>query len=256
MQIGKHSPKMIELRKALRAGTLTSSGLLPVEGPTLLEEAQRSGAEIVDLFVCEEARVPAVAAQTLYDVPLEIFKTIQQTEHSQGVVATVRPRQFTVADIVNVFPPLIVILCRLQDPGNAGTILRIAESFGATGCIAVRGTVSLHNSKLVRASAGSIFRLPHVGGTDAAELVGMLRAKGLAIAGTSPTGEIHIDKWDWRQPAAVLVGNEGSGLSSEEFRYCDAILQVPHKRTVESLNSAVAAAVTLYEAFKQRSQVE
>jgi RNA methyltransferase, TrmH family len=256
MQIGKHSPKLIELRKALRSGTLTSSGLLPVEGPTLLEEAQRSGTEIVDLFVCEEARVPAVAAQTVYEVPLEIFKTIQQTEHSQGVVATVRTRQFTVSDIVNAFPPLIVVLCRLQDPGNAGTILRIAESFAATGCIAVRGTVSLHNSKLVRASAGSIFRLPHVGGTDAAELVGTLRAKGLAIAGTSPSGETRIDNWDWRQPAAVLVGNEGSGLNAEEVGYCDAILQVPHKRTVESLNSAVAAAVTLYEAFKQRSQAE
>ena len=127
MQLGKHSPKLSQLRKAIWRGTLTDEGLLPIEGPILLEEAHRSRIDRV-------AR--AVRASS------DLFKTIQETEHSQGIVATVRPPQFSLEQILNSSSPLIVVLCRLQDPGNVGTILRIGEAFGATACIALRGRQS------------------------------------------------------------------------------------------------------------------
>src|SRR5207244_575901 len=126
----------------------------------------RSGLEIVDVFIRAGETGPDAIPSEVHEVPLDVFKTLQDTEHSQGILATVRPRQFTLSDVGTKSPALILLLCRLQDPGNVGTILRVAESFGATGCIALKGTASLHNGKAVRASAGSVFRLPHVSGAS------------------------------------------------------------------------------------------
>jgi RNA methyltransferase, TrmH family len=252
MQIGKHNPRLVEVRKAFQHGTLTADGLLPIEGPILLEEAHRSGLEIVDLFVRSGTQVPPVQAEIHEEVPENVFKSIQDTEHSQGIIATVRPRQFDLKDVLAGAPALVVVLARLQDPGNVGTILRIAESFGATGCIALRGTAGFHNSKVVRASAGSIFRLPHACSADLQQVLTELQRKKIVVVGTSPAPERTIDEWDWRQPVAVLIGNEGSGLAQGEAAACDTVLRIPQKETVESLNSAIATAVTLYEASKQR----
>src|SRR5436190_8196418 len=131
MEIGKHSRKLADVRKALRQGTLTNEGLLPIEGPTLLEEARRSEIEIVDVFRRAGAAMPPVEPDAIFDVPAEIFQTIQDTEHSQGIIATVRPHQYTLGDIFSTSPELIIILGRLQDPGNVGSILRTGESFEA-----------------------------------------------------------------------------------------------------------------------------
>jgi len=255
MQVGRHSRKLVELRKAIRRGSLTVDGLLPIEGPILLEEAHRSGIEIVDVFVRSGVSLPAIAVNEVHEVPRDVFKTIQETEHSQGLVGLVRPRHFTIGDVLRTTPALIVMLGRLQDPGNVGTILRVSEAFGATGCIAFAGTASFHNSKVVRASAGSVFRLPHASGGNAAKIVDELKKKDIRIIGTAPASDATIAKWDWTGPTAVLIGNEGSGLNTEELRYCDGVLRIPHEPAVESLNSAIAAAVVLYEASKQRHRL-
>jgi TrmH family RNA methyltransferase len=252
MEIGKHNRKLVEVRRAFQQGTVTSDGLLPIEGPILIEEASRSGIEIVDLFIRSGARIPEIEATGAHELTADLFKSVQDTEHSQGLIATVRPRVFQLADVFEPAPALVVTLARLQDPGNVGTILRVAESFGATGCIGLTGTASLHNSKVVRASAGSVFRLPHVSEVALNAIVPELRKRKVAIVGTSPTAERTIEEWDWKKPVAILVGNEGSGLSKDEIGYCNTVLRIPHQATVESLNSAIAAAVVLYEAFKQR----
>jgi len=252
MQIGKHSRRLAQVRKAIRHGTLTDDGLLPIEGPILLEEARRSQIEIGDIFLRTDAPAPAFARDHVHEVPPDVFKTIQETEHSQGVVATVRPRLFSLDDLLSAATPLVIVLGRLQDPGNVGTILRIAEAFGATGCIGLRGTVGFYNSKVVRASAGSLFRLPHIGGMDLQETISALKARQIRIVGTSPTSESSIEKWDWRGPTAVLIGNEGNGLGPDELQCCETVLRIPHKQSVESLNSAIAAAVILYEASRQK----
>jgi RNA methyltransferase, TrmH family len=252
MEIGKHNQKLTEIRKAFRQGTLTGDGLLPIEGPTLLEEAQRSQIEIVDVFRRADAAMPPVEADAVFEVPPEVFETIQDTEHSQGVIATVRPRQYTLGDVFSTSPQLIIVLARLQDPGNVGTILRIGEAFEATGCIALRGTVGFYNSKVVRASTGSIFRFPHTGPESLEEAVRSLRSRRIALVGSSPSATRTIEEWEWQTPSAILVGNEGQGLTDEEVALCDTVLRIPHNRTVESLNSAIATAVILYEASRQR----
>lgn len=254
LSLGKHNPKLIEVRKALDHGTLTRDGLLPVEGPKLLEEAQRSGLEIASVFRRRGTDTSAVSSTVpIYEVDSATFKTIQSTDTSQGIVALVRPRRYNLPDILSVEDPLIVVLARLQDPGNVGTILRVAESFGVAGCLATVGTASIINPKTIRASAGSLFRMPHIWDVDLKQTVAALKVSKIHVVGTSPSAVDTIDWWDWRKPSAIMIGNEGSGLSDEEIHACDALLRIPHRPTVESLNSAVAVSVILYEAYKQRT---
>src|SRR5262249_48114339 len=151
--------------------------------------------DVVDVFVRSGMQTTAFGSNQVHEVPTDVFKTIQETEHSQGIIATIRLRRFTLVEVFSGTPALIVILGRLQDPGNVGTILRISEAFGATGCIALRGTVGFYNSKVVRASAGSLFRLPHIGGIDLQEILDPLQSKGIPMVGTAPTTESSIEKW-------------------------------------------------------------
>jgi TrmH family RNA methyltransferase len=254
LSLGKHNPKLIDIRKALDQGTLTREGLLPVEGPKLLEEAQRSGLAIVSVFKRRGAEIPEISSTVpVYEVDPSVFKSIQSTETSQGVIALVRLRQYNLPEILNANNPLIVVLARLQDPGNVGTILRVAESFGAVGCLASAETASVLNSKTVRASAGSVFRMPHVWNVDLKQTMVTLKTSKIHVIGMSPSAVDTVDWWNWRKPAAIMVGNEGNGLSDEEVRMCDALLRIPHRPTVQSLNSAIAVSVVLYEAYKQRT---
>jgi TrmH family RNA methyltransferase len=243
---------LVAIRKAIQRDELTPNGLLPIEGPKLLAEAVRSGLEVTDVFVRRGARTatPIPSGVKVYEIDTAVFKSIQSTESSQGIIALVRPPIFSIDRIVSVTDPLIVILAGLQDPGNVGTILRISESFLATGCIGLTGTASVYNPKTVRASAGSVFRLPYVWNLEFEELCGQLKSAGIHLVGTSPTAEQPIQQWNWHQPTALMIGNEGAGLSSEELRRCDAVLRIPHNPAVESLNSAIATAVILYEASR------
>jgi TrmH family RNA methyltransferase len=254
LSLGKHNPKLLDIRKAIDHGSLTRDALLPIEGPKLLEEAEQSGLEIVSVFKRRGVDTYALPSSTpIYELDPHVFKTIQSTETSQGIVALVRPRRHNLADILTADRPLVVVLARLQDPGNVGTILRVAESFGADGCIATVGTASVFNSKTVRASAGSVFRLPHVWDLDTRQALTTLKASHIEVVGTAPSARDTIDSRDWSAPSAVVIGNEGSGLSAEEMALCDVVLRIPQNSAVDSLNSAITAGIILYEASKQRS---
>ncbi len=234
-------------------GGLTADGLLPIEGPKLLDEAIRSGIVVLDVFLRRGVGLPDVPKNAaVYELDAATFKTIQSTETSQGIIALVRPPLFSLENVLNATKPFIAVMGRLQDPGNVGTILRIAESFFATGCIAIAGTAGIHNPKVVRSSAGSIFRLPHVWDAEMDDLSSSLRNAGIRLVGTSPAATQTIDQFDWRQPVAVFIGNEGQGLTAAEITACDALVRIPQNPSVESLNSAMAAAVIFYEARKHR----
>jgi TrmH family RNA methyltransferase len=191
-----------------------------------------------------------VPGAKIYELDAAVFKTIQTTETSPGVIALVRPPKFSLDQILSVTNPLIVVLARLQDPGNVGTIVRLSESFSATGCIALSGTAGVYNSKTVRASAGSVFRLPHVWQLELNEVCDALKKSGIPLVGTSPAAQQSIAEWNWQNPTALMIGNEGAGLSMEELQLCDTVLRIPHNPSVDSLNSAIATAVILYEASK------
>lgn len=245
--IGAHNARFREVRRALRAGSLTSDGWLPVEGPRLVGEAASSGLEIGEVFLAEGMKVK-YGTET-YLLPPTAFRRLAATREPQGVIALVRLPRFDPADILAA-AGLALVLCGLQDPGNVGTILRLGDAFGAAGCIGVGGTASFHNDKVVRASAGGLFRLPHARVSDAVALRDLLGGAGIRVVGTARDGSAKVDQYDWSRPTAVLFGNEGAGLGDAERALSDTLVSIPYPGRAESLNTASAAAIVLWEATR------
>lgn len=249
------NPLVREIRRAVARGSLTRSGLCVAEGFHLLEEALDSGLP-VKTAVATEAAAAQVRQLTgrgrkprLAIVPERVFAQLSSTENAQGVLALVEPPQWREESLF-ARPAVVVVLDRLQDPGNAGAIARAAEAFGAAGMVWVKGTVSRWNPKTLRASAGSLFRAPVIDADDAATAAAMLRARGAAIRATSPRAGAAPWALDWRAPCALVIGNEAHGVGEEWTRAGEPV-RIP-TAGVESLNAAAAAAVILYEAMRQR----
>jgi len=147
---------------------------------------------------------------------------------------------------------LILVLAGLQDPGNLGTILRSAEAFAATGIVSLPGTVSAWNPKAVRASAGSVFRVPVVTASEKT-CFDQLRDAGVRSLATTAHGAQPADRVDLAGPVALLIGNEGNGIPDGLVAKVGGSITIPCPGPVESLNAAIAASVMLYEASRQRN---
>lgn len=245
--IGVHNARFREVRRALRSGSLTSDGWLPVEGPHLVGEAAASGLDIGEVFVAEGADF--AAGTETYRLPKTAFQRLAATREPQGVIALVRLPRFEPADVLS-RPGLALVLCGLQDPGNVGTILRLGDAFEAAGCIGLGPTASFHNDKVVRASAGALFRLPHARVPDAVTLGSLFRTARIAVVGTARDGPTPVDRYDWSRPTAILFGNEGAGLDAGERALCETLVSIPYPGRAESLNTATAAAIVLWEATR------
>jgi len=254
----KQNPRLKELRRALAAPCSPPAGLVGIEGPNLVAEALRAGLAIDCLFAAEDAEsllaaLPIPAETEILLVPRELLSAALTTENPQPIAALVAPPAWDWQDLFR-GTEQILVLAGLQDPGNLGTILRSAEAFGSTGIVALPGTVSPWNPKAVRASAGSVFRVPLVA-ANAADCFARLRAAGVTVFTTAvheakAAHEAPLDK-----PFALLIGNEGNGVPAELAAQADAALTIPCPGPVESLNAAVAAGILLYEASRQRSAV-
>jgi TrmH family RNA methyltransferase len=256
---GRHNQRLKELRLAFRRAELTPQGECAIEGIKLIEEALRSGQHLESVFFCESARplaeklLPQInaRAETLV-LPDALFKSIVPSETPQGVAALLRlPESSSVQMLERSSAGPLVVAAGLQDPGNLGTILRSAEAFGAAGIFLAEGTVSPYNSKVLRGSAGSIFRLPFLQ-ISSAELIPFLRARGVRLLATSSHQGTPLPKASWTLPLAIFIGNEGAGLPRELTRQMDETLAIPQASQVESLNAGVAASIVLYEAARNR----
>jgi len=252
------------LRRALNQ-PLRESGedgriLAGIEGPKLLEEALRAGLRIECVFVAEGAErilePLALPGETdVLLVPASLLNAVLATESPQSVAALIEPPDWTWAHILDNHgktPSLVLVLAGLQDPGNLGTILRSAEAFGASGVICLPGTVSAWNPKAVRASAGSVFRLPLLS-VEVDECFMHLREAGVKVWTTTVHAAEPADLVHLAGPVAILIGNEGNGVPLELAAKADGALTIPCPGPVESLNAAVAGSLLLYEASRQRS---
>jgi TrmH family RNA methyltransferase len=279
----KQNIRLKELRRALACPGRDLSGaisqdksgaagrdrrsLAGIEGPNLLEEALRAGLRLDCVFIAQGAehlleglRLPESADVLL--VPRELLNSVLATETPQPVAALVEPPEWSweqllglrekAASLLALATPLVIVLAGLQDPGNLGTILRSAEAFGATGVLSLPGTVSAWNPKAVRASAGSLFRLPLIS-ASAEDCLARLRAAGVKILSTAVDGAEAADRIDLAGPVALIIGNEGNGVPEEVASQADQAVTIPCPGPVESLNAAVAASVLLYEASRQRA---
>jgi TrmH family RNA methyltransferase len=246
------------LRQAFHDAAPNDAGAVAVEGMHLLEEAIRSGLKLETVFFSESALpranklLPQLSAHTeTLLLPDDVFASAVPTETPQGIAALVKVRQFGPDDVFRPAPALIVIAAGVQDPGNLGTIARSAEAFGATGVLLSEKTVSPWNWKALRASAGSMFRLPTVK-IELANALGELKARGVRVLATSSHKGTMIHACDLRGPVAIIIGNEGAGLTKEIVAQADDLVALPQSSKVESLNAAIATSVILYEAARQR----
>ncbi len=256
----KHNPHLKELRKAFAGPGRGSHGLAAIDGPILIGEALRAGLRVPCVFAAqgsekllEGLNLPPETSVLL--MPRPLLDSALPTQAPQPVAALVEPPDWTWTHLLDRHRkviPLLVVLAGLQDPGNVGTILRSAEAFGADGVLALPGTVSAWNPKAVRASAGSVFRMPLIS-MSAGDCLTRLREAEVKIWTTTVHEAQPPDLVDLTAPVAIIFGNEGNGVPDEVASMADGAITIPCPGEVESLNAAVAASVLLYEAARQRS---
>ena len=262
----KSNARLKELRKALAApgrgtrGFVGRVSLAGIEGPHLLEEALRAGLHVTAIFVAQGAEqlldaLPVPPETEILRLPAKLLASALATETPQPIAALVEPPDWTWAQVLGERQggaEVVVVLAGLQDPGNLGTILRSAEAFGASGVVTLPGTVSAWNPKAVRASAGSVFRVPRLAASEQ-ECLEELRKARVKVLAAEVRAAQPADRIDLAGPVAFIIGNEGNGLAETLASKADARITIPCTGPVESLNAAVAASVLLYEAARQRA---
>lgn len=256
----RQNPRVKELRAALARSGRTPSGLIAIEGEHLVAEAMRSRLRFASVFLREgyqpSTELPQDAEHLL--LPTEVFASAVATEQPQGIAALVHPSDFTSAALFSghapLIPTLILVLAGLQDPGNVGTLLRSAEAFAASGVLLLPGTASPWNPKALRASAGSAFRIPAIAASEA-EAIALLAGHNIpAIAAVARAGT-SIGQAPLAAACALLIGNEGAGLSETLLTAAAHRITIPMPGNVESLNAAIAGSLLLYEAARQRAEL-
>jgi TrmH family RNA methyltransferase len=258
---GRHNALLKELRLAFHRSELTPSGECAVEGVRIIEEALRSGLRLRAVFVSEsgQARAARLLPQISSHaeavlVPDKLFAAAVPSETPQGIAGLVAVKRNSQEDVLSssAAGPVLVI-AGVQDPGNLGTMIRSAEAFGAKGVLLGEGTVSAYNSKVVRASAGSIFRIP-AAKVDIQTAVSAMRSAGARLFATSSHKGIPLPEADLGGDIAIFIGNEGAGVDKKLLPQMDQLIMIPHSPRVESLNAAIAASLILYEAARQKSE--
>jgi TrmH family RNA methyltransferase len=236
----------------------SARGLVGVEGPNLIAEALRAALPFDCVFVAEDSErlldTLSLPPETeILLLPRDLLSSALATETPQPIAALVQPPVWSWSHILpQNQKSLLVVLAGLQDPGNLGTILRSAEAFGATGVLSLTGTVSPWNPKAVRASAGSVFRVPLLTASPE-DAFARLRHAGIKLWATAVHKAEPANRVDLAAPSALLIGNEGNGVPAELAAQADGVITIPCSGPVESLNAAVAASILLYEAVRQRA---
>ena len=244
------------------------TGLYLAEGPNLLQEALAVGSDIREVFV-EEGSQEAFESllQTLRDQRPEVepalldkklFSSLAQTEASQGILTVLaKPhREGKALEEVLDSSANLVVLDRLQDPGNIGTIIRTAEGAGYGGILILKGTGDVFAPKVVRAAAGSLLRMPLIFLDTPAEAMEFLRDHRKKIIATRMGAETSYWEADLSSDIGLVVGNEGNGICRELLEGADLLVAIPMAGGLESLNAGVAAGIIMYEAMRKNKEME
>lgn len=240
-------------------------GLIFVEGLRLCEEALGASLPVEDVFCTERVAEDERGARLLHAlgdvseritlISDQVFASISDTKTPQGI-ALIASRPRTGAELLvphGVQIPLIIVMHGINNPANAGAILRTAEAAGATGAITTHGSTDLFAPKALRGAMGSSFRLPLWTGAEFREVIDWCSAQGVRTVCADLRATRSHTEIDWRVPRALILGGEAAGLSAADAEAADETLKIPMRPPVESLNVAVATAIVLYEAARQRA---
>ena len=233
-------------------------GVFVVEGIKMFLEAPKDrveGVYVSESFWKEEEHQQMLADYTYEVVADHVFLKMCDTLTPQGILTVVRFFDYSLDDIMHKQDkPLIIILESIQDPGNLGTIIRTGEGAGISGVIVNKETVDLYNPKTIRATMGSIYRIPVVFSENLSETAEVLRKKGVEVFAAHLKGMREMYDMDFTGSCAFLIGNEGNGLTDELADMADSYLRIPMEGQVESLNAGVAASLLMYEGLRQRGR--
>lgn len=239
-------------------------GLFVIEGARIFEDALKSAPERIEqIFISESFSKssewlkiggkrdsegkPVFAVNRLEDRALTVsddaFVKICETVTPQGILCVMRMKEYSLADIP---AKRLLLLENIQDPGNLGTMIRTAEAAGITGIIMSCGTVDIYSPKVTRSTMGSIFRIPFMYSDNICDTIDMLKKQGVTVYGAYLRDGRPYDKVQFKQPCAVLIGNEGNGISDETIARVSERVFIPMHGEIESLNAAVAAALLMY----------
>jgi RNA methyltransferase, TrmH family len=228
------------------------AGRFLAEGPNLVEAAMRRGL-VIEVFATETAMdrfgslLSGVATHVVTD---RAAKALSDTVTPVGLVAVCETPSATLPDVLAERPRLIAVAAEISEPGNAGTVIRLADAMGADAVVFAGNSVDPYNGKCLRASAGSIFAVPVVSETDAKAVVSALSDAGLRVLATTVDGETSLDDADLSGPTAWLFGPESHGLSPQLATMADDRIRIPMSGGAESLNVAAAAAICLYQSSR------
>lgn len=249
------NPGLRHIRQlASKAKTRREEGLFLVEGPRMAEEIpgdQLEAAYCSESFAASEAGEKLARKLSAQIVADKVFSEISETITPQGILALVKCRRWKLDDLIKDGRP-VAALETLQDPGNLGTIFRTGEGAGIGGILLNRTSADPYNPKTVRATMGSIFRMPHVISEDFFGDLARLKTQGYRLYAAHLEGERRYTEADFFHPSVFLIGNEGSGLTDQAVRMADEKILIPMEGEVESLNAAIAATLLVYEAARQR----
>lgn len=238
-----------------KSGERKKSGLFVIEGLRIFMEAQ---AALVHRIYASESFIAAHGKlldgfeyETVSD---NVFRQMSDTRTPQGILAIMKMPAYNIPDITSAKNPMIIVLENIQDPGNLGTIMRSAEGAGAAGVIMSRDTVDIYNPKTIRSTMGSLFRVPFIILDDIYKTVCGLKDEGVKIYAARLDGSNEYYRENYCGPCAVMIGNEGNGLTDKLSSCADKYIRIPMEGSLESLNAAVSASVIMYEAARQRHE--
>jgi TrmH family RNA methyltransferase len=249
--------------RALAETTDPSGARLLLDGAHLIDEAQRAGLTFETAAILasrvegdtEEGQIARDLDRRGIDVVIareQVFAAISPVRSPSGIVAIAGRAPTTAAAVCRGTHAFVVGAVDVQDPGNMGAIVRVAEAGGATGVLGAGISASPFSWKAVRGSMGSVLRLPVAAGMEAEAALACMTDAGLRTVAAVPRGGLAPDGIDWTGSVGLLVGGEGPGLSDALVDRCDARVTIPMSPPVESLNVAVAAAILVYAARRQR----
>jgi len=233
-------------------------GIFVIEGIKMFEEAKEMGllvkAYASESFFREKNEENSGYFDGLdYEIITEaVFKEVSDTKTPQGIMGTVRVSRYQPEDLLMAENACLLLLEDIRDPGNLGTMIRTAEGAGITGIISSASSVDLYNPKVIRATMGSIYRLPFCQTEDFYHTLQLIKELGITIYAAHLQGIPYDTEGSFCKKCAFLIGNEANGLSEQASALADELIKIPMEGKVESLNAAVAAAILMYEAARQR----
>lgn len=249
-----------EVKKLMKSASLRrEKGLYIVEGIRMVQEIPAD--TIRKLYIAESMadKFADVCKEKNAEVEIvrdSVFQSMSGTNTPQGILAEVYQKQTTEEELfTRDTEPFLLIIERLQDPGNLGTIIRTAEGAGVTGIILSSDSVDIYNPKVIRSTMGSVFRMPVFVTENLTDTIDRIKKRGIPVYGAHLDGDTFYEK-NFTGKCAFLIGNEGNGLSDEISAKADDLIRIPMCGQVESLNAAVSTAVIAYEVLRQRSTLK